>query len=186
MILLLFSHLLVNLGIFSNFSFMADHAVQHGMDINNTGLLLSAMGGANCVGRIIFGFLLDRFRQRAMVLTAAILITNAISFLLGEFVRSFGGQAALAATFGLTVGAYSSSTVIVLRTVTKDTTTGLGLCFLAFAASSLLGATTAGALFDRTGDYCLGLLLLAVLAGLGAALLAPLLCLQRRRAKRLA
>ena len=54
-----------------------------------------------------------------MLLTAAILITNAISFLLGEWLRTFGGQAALAGTFGLTFGAYSSSTVIVLRTITK-------------------------------------------------------------------
>ena len=180
MILLLFSHLLVNLGIFSNFSFMADHAVQHGMDINNTGLLLSVMGGANCAGRIIFGFLLDRFRQHALLLTAAILITNAISFLLGEFLRTFGGQAALAGTFGLTFGAYSSSTVIVLRTITKDTTTALGLCFLAFATSSLLGSTTAGAMFDSTGDYCLGLLVMAILAGVGSLLLGPILWIQKK------
>ena len=82
LLLLLLSHLLVNLGIFSNFSFMADHAVQHGMDISAAGLLLSVMGGANCTGRIIFGLLLDRFRQQAVPLTAFILATNAIRQLL--------------------------------------------------------------------------------------------------------
>ena len=82
MILLLFSHLLVNLGIFSNFSFMADHAVQHGMDVNNTGLLLSVMGGANCAGRIIFGFLLDRFRKLAMLLTMTITMISMITMII--------------------------------------------------------------------------------------------------------
>ena len=159
---------------------MADHAVQHGIDANSATLLLSFMGRANCVGRVFFGFLLDTFRGHAILLTALVLVANSLSFFLQEFFLSFASQCVLAGVFGLTFGAYSSSTVVVLRTVTEDTTTALGFCFLAFAASSMLGVGTAAALFDKTGDYCLGLLVMALLAGLGAALLGPMASLQGR------
>ena len=69
--------------------------------------------------------------------------------------------------------------------VTKDVTAALGLCFLAFSSSCLLGATTAGAMFDRTRDYCLGLLVMAGLAGVGAALLGPMAVLQARSMKKI-
>ena len=69
--------------------------------------------------------------------------------------------------------------------LTKETTAALGLCFLAFSSSCLLGATTAGAMFDRTGDYCLGLLVMAGLAGVGAALLGPMAVLQARSQKKI-
>ena len=49
----------------------------------------------------------------------------------------------------------------------------------------LLGATTAGVMFDRAGDYCLGLLVMAGLAGVGAALLGPMAVLQARSMKKI-
>ena len=43
----------------------------------------------------------------------------------------------------------------------------LGLVFISFVASSMLGVGTEKALFDRTGGYCLGLLVMTMLARLG-------------------
>ena len=96
------------------------------MEATSATLLLSGMGAANLVGRIIFG----RFRGQVILLTARVLVANALSFLLGEFFPAFQSQAALAGVFGLTFGAYSCSTVVIIRTVTEDTTAALGLCFL--------------------------------------------------------
>ena len=58
--LLLVSHFLFNVGIFTAFSFTTDRAVQRGLNGGSSSLLLSLMGVSNCVGRVIFGLLLDR------------------------------------------------------------------------------------------------------------------------------
>ena len=58
--LLLVSHFLFNIGIFTAFSFTTDRAVQRGLNSGSSSLLLSLMGISNCVGRVIFGLLLDR------------------------------------------------------------------------------------------------------------------------------
>ena len=58
--LLLLSHFLFNTGIFTAFSFTTDRAVQRGLNGGSSSLLLSLMGVSNCVGRVSFGFLLDR------------------------------------------------------------------------------------------------------------------------------
>ena len=61
MLLLLLSHFLLNLGISSFFSFSPDKAIQFGkLTKGESSLLLSIIGVSNCVGRIVFGRLLDK------------------------------------------------------------------------------------------------------------------------------
>ena len=61
MLLLLLSHFLLHLGIFSYFSFSTDRVIQSGgLSKGESSLLLSIIGVSNCLGRIIFGQLLDR------------------------------------------------------------------------------------------------------------------------------
>ena len=60
LLLLLVSHFLFNIGIFTAFSFTSDRAVQRGLDLASSSLLLSLMGVSNCAGRVLFGLLLDR------------------------------------------------------------------------------------------------------------------------------
>ena len=61
MLLLLLSHFLLHLGIFSYFSFSTDRAIQFGgVSKGESSLLLSIIGVSNCLGRIVFGQMLDR------------------------------------------------------------------------------------------------------------------------------
>ena len=61
MLLLLLSHFLLNLGISSFFSFSPDKAIQFGgLSKGESSLLLSIIGVSNCIGRIVFGRLLDK------------------------------------------------------------------------------------------------------------------------------
>ena len=58
---LLLSHFLIHLGIFSYFSFSTDRAIQFGgLSKGESSLLLSIIGVSNCLGRVLFGQLLDR------------------------------------------------------------------------------------------------------------------------------
>ena len=61
MILLLLSHFLLHLGIFAYFSFSTDRAIQFvGLNKGESSVLLSIIGVSNCLGRVLFGQLLDR------------------------------------------------------------------------------------------------------------------------------
>ena len=61
MLLLLLSHFLLHLGIFSYFSFSTDRAIQFvGLTKGESSVLLSIIGVSNCLGRVLFGQLLDR------------------------------------------------------------------------------------------------------------------------------
>ena len=64
MLLLLLSHFLNNLGIFSFYSFSADRAIQSGgRSKAESSLLLSIVGVSSCLGRVVIGQLLDRWKQ---------------------------------------------------------------------------------------------------------------------------
>ena len=61
MLLLLLSHFLLHLGIFAYFSFSTDRAIQFGgLSKGESSLLLSIIGVSNCLGRVLFGQMLDR------------------------------------------------------------------------------------------------------------------------------
>ena len=64
MLLLLLSHFLNNLGIFSFYSFSTDRAIQFGgLSKAESSLLLSIVGVSSCLGRVVIGQLLDRWKQ---------------------------------------------------------------------------------------------------------------------------
>ena len=64
MLLLLLSHFLLHLGIFSFFSFSTDRAIQFGgLSKAESSLLLSIVGVSSCLGRVVIGQLLDRWKQ---------------------------------------------------------------------------------------------------------------------------
>ena len=64
MLLLLLSHFLNNLGVFSFYSFSTDRAIQFGgLSKAESSLLLSIVGVSSCLGRVVIGQLLDRWKQ---------------------------------------------------------------------------------------------------------------------------
>ena len=64
MLLLLLSQFLTHLGIWSFYSFSADRAIQSGgRSKAESSLLLSIVGVSSCLGRVVIGQLLDRWKQ---------------------------------------------------------------------------------------------------------------------------
>ena len=75
MLLLLLSHFLLHLGIFSYFSFSTDRAIQFGgLSKAESSLLLSIIGVSNCLGRVVFGQLLDRWKQKNFINTIVMFV----------------------------------------------------------------------------------------------------------------
>ena len=155
MVVLLISHFLMHIAIFAAFAFTADRAtLELDIDRHRTSLLLSIMGISNCVGRIVFGKMLDAFRTRAFCLTTVVLVVNAAIVTVSVWTTTFLGQAVYAGVFGATFGAYISSLVVILKLINKDKITdSLGVCLMVFALASLVGPAIVGQIFDAQGSY---------------------------------
>ena len=103
MLLFLLSQFLIGLGIDASFSFSPDRALQvGGLSKAQISLLLSIIGVSNCVGRIFFGWLLDRskphhhgpfenfrFGQWTLQLTSMVALANTVTVLSGDLVTGF-------------------------------------------------------------------------------------------------
>ena len=64
MLLLLLSHFLNNVGVFSFYTFSTDRAIKFGgRSQDESSLLLSIVGVSSCLGRVVIGQLLDRWKQ---------------------------------------------------------------------------------------------------------------------------
>ena len=173
MLLLLSSHFLAHLGIFSIFSFSTDRAVQFGgLSHSESSFLLSVMGVSNCIGRVVFGQVLDRFRAHTLSLTSLVVLTNSLTVLSTSLVTGSLGHGLHSAVFGLTFGAYVTSVVPVLKLLWPSrVTAGLGLSLAIFSLASLAGPLAVGHLYDSLGSYSPGFQLVGALGVLGAALL---------------
>ena len=112
MALLLTSHFLINLNLGLVGTFAFERAVELGLTARQAGLVLSTMGLANILGRVGFGRLLDRRRDRAVLLTTIVLVSNGLATVLSEFTPSLLGQGVFAAVYGASQGAYFSSQVV--------------------------------------------------------------------------
>ena len=103
MLLFLLSQFLIGLGIDASFSFSPDRALQvGGLSKAQISLLLSIIGVSNCVGRIFFGWLLDRskphhhgpfenfrFGPWTLQLTSMVALANTVTVLSGDLVTGF-------------------------------------------------------------------------------------------------
>ena len=161
---------------------MTDRAeLKFGISAEHTSVLLSVMGACNFVGKIIFGVMLDRFRPHALHLTAAVLLLNSVSIFMAEFWTSFHGQIVAAVMFGISIGSYDTSIIVVFKALVEDITLPLGASMFVFAVASLLGPTSVGHLYDVTSSYTPGFLLVGGLSLVGMSLMPIVICILSRR-----
>ena len=175
---LLASYFLLGLGIFSAPAFTADRAEAGGMPSSTASYLLSIMGATNCLFRVLWGFVMDKFRCRTFSLAFTVFFINACSVLLGQLAPSLPGQLAYSALFGASFGAVMSCFPALNKNVGTDYARITALQMIVFGITSIAGPALVAALFDTTGSYMPGFLTVGVLGVLGAAIL-PLV--QRHR-----
>ena len=157
--ILLPHYFLMNAAIFSTVKFTYDRAVHRGLSPHSSGWLLSIMGVANCVGRIGFGLVLDRFRSKLILVCTAVMVVNSLSIILSEHLTSFQTLAVFCAIFGATFGAHVCSAVVMLQSYMDRNlrvTDSLALTFVTVGLSTIVGPLVVGGFFDATGSYTLG------------------------------
>src|SRR5271169_738355 len=141
-----------------------------GLTAGNAALCASVLGGSSLLGRIVVGWLLDRFFG-ARVAFVVSLITAAGIFLLAR-ANSFSAGCLAAALIGVGAGGEAAITPYLLTRYfgLRAFSTLYGLTWTFYAAAGAIGPVILGRAFDATGSYTSLLVALAVALALAAAM----------------
>jgi MFS family permease len=141
-----------------------------GITAENAALCASILGGSSLLGRIVVGWLLDRFFGPHVALVIN-LITALGIFLLAR-ASSFPAGCLAAALIGVGAGGEAAITPYLLTRYfgLRAFSTLYGLTWTFYAAAGAVGPVILGRAFDATGSYVSLLVLLAGGLGLAAAM----------------
>jgi MFS family permease len=141
-----------------------------GITPGDAAICASLLGGSSLLGRVVVGWLLDRFFG-ARVALAINLITAAGIFLLAR-AGSFPAGCFAAALIGVGAGGEAAITPYLLTRYfgLRAFSTLYGLTWTFYAAAGAIGPVILGRAFDSTGSYSALLILLAAALALAAAM----------------
>jgi cyanate permease len=140
-----------------------------GLTAGNAALCASILGGSSLLGRIVVGWLLDRFFGPRVAL--AINLITALGIFLLARATSFPAGCLAAALIGVGAGGEAAITPYLLTRYfgLRAFSTLYGLTWTFYAAAGAIGPVILGRAFDATGSYASLLTLLATALGLAAA-----------------
>jgi MFS family permease len=169
------------------FSIMV-HIIPHALSITGSearaAIVLSAIGGASIIGRIILGNAADRFGNKKLFMLGFVLLAIVLLLL------ALGGEEwmlfALATIFGLVYVAIETSESPMTAWLFGLKAHGLvfGVISLGFTVGASIGPWMTGYIFDVTGKYQLAFYILAALGIVGLVFTAFLRSLVGSRSKR--
>lgn len=140
-----------------------------GLTAGTAALCASIMGGSSLLGRIVVGWLLDRFFGPRVAL--AINVITALGIFLLARAASFPAGCLAAALIGIGAGGEAAITPYLLTRYfgLRSFSTLYGLTWTFYAAAGAIGPILLGRAFDATGSYVSLLTWLAAALGLTAA-----------------
>jgi len=176
------SNFLTSIGFNVPYVYTVDRAEQWGMAGEQAAFLLSVIGIANTVARLILGWLSDRTWVNRLYLYNSCLVVCGISMGLSVFCTTYNTQAVYCAIFGITSGAYVGLTSVVLVDLLglDKLTNAFGLLLMFQGIASVMGPPVIGALFDSIGDYDAGFYFAGSMIFLSGAMLFAIPLLQKR------
>ena len=160
--------LLLNIGIYAVFTYFPERARSFGISENKTSSLVSIMGFANFVARILSGVIIDKFRSKTFLILTSVHMINGVSILLSQFLPSFPAQAVTAIIFGAGFGTKVTCMVVLVSIIDDNITHLLSIIYLSVGVASLIGPSFVGYLLDVTGSHLLGFITISILFILGA------------------
>jgi MFS family permease len=143
----------------------------HGVSAGSAAWTISVLGGANVLGRLATGWLLDRFPGSRVGFVLLLLASGGISLL--AHVSSFSLGCLAAALLGLGAGGTSNTTPYLLTRYfgLRSFSTLYGLTWTFYAIAGGVGPVLMGHLFDRTGSYTSTLTFFGCITAVGAILM---------------
>jgi len=176
------SNFLTSIGFNVPYVYTVDRAILWKIDPERAAFLLSVIGIANTIGRIILGWLSDKTWINRLFMYNSCLVVCGISMGLSVFCNTYTTQAVYCAIFGVTSGAYVGLTSVVLVDLLglDKLTNAFGLLLLFQGIASVCGPPIIGALYDSIGNYDAGFYFAGVMIFLSGAMLFFIPMLQRR------
>jgi predicted MFS family arabinose efflux permease len=140
-----------------------------GLTAGSAALCASILGGSSLLGRIVVGWLLDRFFGPRVAL--AINLITALGIFLLARASSFPAGCVAAALIGVGAGGEAATTPYLLTRYfgRRAFSTLYGLTWTFYAAAGAIGPVILGRAFDATGSYASLLILLAAALAVAAA-----------------
>ena len=140
-----------------------------GITAENAALCASILGGSSLLGRVVVGWLLDRFFGPRVAFVINVITALGI-FLLAR-ASSFPAGCIAAALIGVGAGGEAATTPYLLTRYfgLRAFSTLYGLTWTFYAAAGAIGPVVLGRAFDATGSYSSLLVLLAAVLALTAA-----------------
>jgi MFS family permease len=141
-----------------------------GLTAGNAALCASILGGSSLLGRIVVGWLLDRFFGPRVAFVINVITALGI-FLLAR-ADSFPAGCLAAALIGIGAGGEAAITPYLLTRYfgLRAFSTLYGLTWTFYAAAGAIGPVILGRAFDATGSYASLLVLLSAALGLVSAM----------------
>jgi MFS family permease len=139
-----------------------------GLSVENAALCASLLGGSSLLGRVVVGWLLDRFFGPRVAL--AITLITALGILLLARASSFPAGCVAAALIGIGAGGEAATTPYLLTRYfgLRAFSTLYGLTWTFYAAAGAIGPVILGRAFDATGSYASLLVILAAALAVAA------------------
>ncbi|KAF0303934.1 Monocarboxylate transporter 5 [Amphibalanus amphitrite] len=175
------SNFLTSIGFNVPYIYIADKAVQAGLDRDSASFLLSIIGISNTVSRIVLGYISDRPCVNRLWVYNCALTVSGIGTALSAFCTDFPTLALYAAVFGFTIGAYVGLTSVILVDLLglDKLTNAFGLLLLFQGVATLIGPPIAGALYDATNSYDPGFYVAGTMVAVSGAMLFFIPCVRR-------
>jgi predicted MFS family arabinose efflux permease len=151
---------------------LAPLLTDRGLSVQRAAIAISLVGAASFAGRLITGYLLDRFFGPRVALV--LMIATALGILLLAGAASSASAFGAAALIGLGLGAEADTTPYLLTRYfgLRSFSTLYGFTWTAYAVAGAMGPVAMGKVFDATGSYAKYLTIMAALTlGAGALML---------------
>jgi MFS family permease len=161
---------LSTLGLFMPYTHLPKYAEEHGVSTSAAILMLSIMGLASMVGRVVVGLLADVYGKLAMLQVC--MGMGGVSTLCWMGCTTYPSMFA----YGLVFGFFAGGVISLLPTVCaelygiKKIGTVIGILYTGTAAGNLLGAPIGGFLYDGTGEYYASIAVAGIFMVLGTVL----------------
>jgi len=168
-------------GFYVPFTFLPDYAISEGIKRDNAAFLLSIIGIANTVARVLVGWVSDQSWADCLLINNCALIMGGAVTMMCTLFKSYGLLAGYSTLFGISIAIFVSlrSILMVEMMGLEKLTNSFGLVTMCQGLSAFIGAPIAGWLYDITGEYS------ASFYVAGACLaLAGIICLPLRKIAR--
>jgi len=180
-LILAVSGALTMMGFYVPFMYMTDRAILSGMNASSAMWLISTIGIANTVGRVVSGLFSSLPCVNVLLVNNVALSIGGIATMMSGLSLSDEYQFMYAAIFGLSISCFASlrSILVVELLGLERLTNAFGLLLLFQGIAACIGAPIAGEFYTATGSYDYSFYLSGSLILLSAVICYPLNVINR-------